>query len=89
MGFIATLNHLLNFVAPALALAIFMPVFARLTAGGKASNCSFSLQSGVNFVACVAVLMAGLWLGGRDGKMLTYAAMVLVCASAQWAMRRR
>ena len=27
--------------------------------------------------------------GGRDGKMLTYATMAVVCASTQWAMRRR
>lgn len=89
MGLFATLNHLLNFVAPALALAILMPIFARITGCGKASNRSFALQSGVNFAACLAVLITGLWLGGRDGKMLTYAAMVVVCASTQWAMRRR
>jgi len=89
MGLIAALNHLLNFVAPALALAVLLPVFARMTGRGKASNRSFALQSGVNFVACLAVLIAGLWLGGRDGKMLTYAAMAVVCASTQWAMRRR
>ena len=89
MGLFATLNHLLNFVAPALALAVLLPVFARMTGRGEASSRSFALQSGVNFVACLAVLIAGLWLGGRDGKMLTYAAMVVVCASTQWAMRRR
>lgn len=89
MGLIVTLNHLLNFVAPALALSVLMPVFARITGRGKASNCGFALQSGINFLACLAVLIAGLWLGGRDGKMLTYVAMVVACASAQWAMRRR
>ena len=89
MGLFATLNHLLNFVAPAFALSLLMPVFARITGHGKASNCGFALQSGIIFLACLAVLIAGLWLGGRDGKMLTYAAMVVVCASVQWAMRRR
>ena len=48
-----------------------------------------ALSLAVNFVACLAVLTTGLWLGGRDGKMLTYTAMVVVCASAQWAIRRR
>ena len=88
MGLIATLNHLLNFAAPAFALAVMMPLFARLTGHGKASRPGFVLQSMVNFVACCAVLVAGLWIGGRDGKMLTYGARVVVCASTQWAMRR-
>ena len=89
MGLIAILNHLLNFALPALALAVMMPLFARLTTHGKASSRGFALQAGVNFVACLAVLLAGLWVGGRDGKMLTYATMAVVCASTQWAMRRR
>jgi hypothetical protein len=88
MGLLATLNHLLNFAAPAFALAVVMPVFARISTRGKASSRGFALQSGVNFMACVAVLVAGLWLGGRDGKMLTYAAMVVACATTQWLMRR-
>ena len=88
MGLLATLNHLLNFAAPAFALAVVMPVFARISTRGKASSRGFALQWGVNFMACVAVLVAGLWLGGRDGKMLTYAAMVVACATTQWLMRR-
>ena len=88
MGLIATLNHLLNFAAPAFALAVMMPLLARLTGHRNASRPGFVLQSMVNFVACFAVLLAGLWIGGRDGRMLTYAAMVVVCATSQWAMRR-
>ena len=88
MGLLNTLNHLLNFAAPAFALAVLMPAFARLTTRGKASGSGFATQSAVNFAACLAVLLAGLWIEGQDGKMLTYAAMVVVCASTQWAMRR-
>ena len=29
-----------------------------------------------------AVLLAGLWITGRDGKMLTYGALVLACATS-------
>jgi hypothetical protein len=32
------------------------------------------------------VLFAGLYLFGVDGKMSTYGALVVVCASAQWLM---
>jgi hypothetical protein len=88
MGLLVTLNHLLNFAAPAFALAVVMPVLARIGTRGKAASRGFALQSGVNFAACVAVLLAGLWIGGRDGKMLTYTAMVVVCATTQWLMRR-
>ncbi|MBC7706893.1 MAG: hypothetical protein H7274_23475 [Rhodoferax sp.] len=88
MGLFATFNHLLNFAAPAFALAVMLPVFARLTTHGKASTQGFALQAMANFVACLAVLLAGLWIGGRDGQMLSYAAMVVVCATTQWLMRR-
>jgi hypothetical protein len=33
---------------------------------------------------CVAVLIVGLILTGRDGKMNTYLAMVLASATVQW-----
>ena len=88
MGLLDTFNHLLNFCAPAFALAVAVPVFARLTGAGKAAGAAFALQSAVNFAACLAVLLAGLWVSGHDGKMATYAAMVLVCATTQWLMQR-
>ena len=34
------------------------------------------------------MLLAGLWLLGRDGKVLTYAALVLATASCQWLLQR-
>lgn len=88
MGLLDALNHLLNFAAPAFAMAVMLPVFARLVGSGKAAGPAFSVQIAVNFAACLAVLLAGLWIAGRDGKMATYAAMVLVCGTTQWAMLR-
>ena len=88
MGILAALNHLLNFAAPALALAVLMPLFARLLVPRTAAQLSWAAQTGVHFGACVAVLVAGLWWGEHDGKMATYIAMVLVCASMQWWMQR-
>jgi len=38
----------------------------------------------INAMAGVFVLAAGLWAFGRDGKMATYAAMVLACALGLW-----
>ena len=88
MGLLDTLNHLLNFCAPAFALAVLLPVFARLSGIGKATGTAFVVQFAVNFTACLLVLLGGLWTFGRDGKMATYAAMVLVSATTQWLMQR-
>lgn len=88
MGSLDTLNHLLNFAAPAFAVAVLMPVFARLMVASTAATPAYSVQMAINFAASLAVLLAGLWFWGRDGKMATYAAMVLVCATTQWLLRR-
>jgi hypothetical protein len=36
----------------------------------------------------IAILVAGLMLLGRDGKMLSYAALVVGCATTQWVLLR-
>jgi len=46
------------------------------------------VQWGVQAAVGAAVLLAGLWVFGRDGKMLTYAALVLAGASCQWLLQR-
>ncbi|MGH6625622.1 MAG: hypothetical protein ACRECD_03590, partial [Burkholderiaceae bacterium] len=46
------------------------------------------MQFAINFVAGCAVLLAGLWWLGRDGKMSTYAVLVAVCATSQWLLLR-
>ena len=88
MGILNTVNQLLNLAAPAFAVAVLVPVFARLMLAGKGGGPVFWAQFAINFSACLAVLLAGLWFWGQDGKMVTYLAMVLVCASSQWAMQR-
>jgi hypothetical protein len=45
-------------------------------------------QIAINIVANSVVLVAGLWFFGRDGKMATYTAMVLVSGSLQWLLCR-
>ena len=41
-----------------------------------------------HMLAGVLVLAAGLALQGQDGQMGTYAALVLVAATLEWAMHR-
>ena len=85
MNALDVLVHLLNFVAPALGTAGWLTVFSRLLFRQRTSAASMGVQFLLNALAGVAVLVLGVLLLGRDGKMLTYAALVLAMASVQWA----
>ncbi len=89
MGIFALINHTLNFLAPALWLALWLPLCARFFMKNSACAMPISQQIAILFVAGSGVLVASLMVFGRDGKMLTYLALVLVAASAQWLLSRR
>jgi hypothetical protein len=86
MGFLALLNHVINFVAPALWLALLMPLLSRIFMKNRPVAYAMYRQSAIHFVVGVAALLLGLVLFGRDGKMLTYLAVVLSIATSQWLM---
>ncbi len=89
MGPLDLLTHLLNFVAPALALGLALAYLAPLFMRNKALGRTRSAQAAINCVVGVLALLVGLVVFGRDGKMASYAALVLATASSQWwAMRR-
>lgn len=88
MGFVALLNHAVNFAAPAFWLALLLPLLDRFLTGKRTSVFSRHAQSGLIFVAGLAVLALGLVLWGQDGKMLTYLALVATAATGQWLMRK-
>ena len=79
--------HLLDFSAPALALALLLPLGARWVLRLHApmrwwAQVLFQLAAGI------VVLAASVILLGRDGKMLGYAALVVVTATLQWLLAR-
>ena len=78
--------HLFNFVLPALAMAVLMPWAGRWAMGVGGTPVKGRML--VHAVAGVLVLVAGLVLQGNDGQMSTYMALVLVAATAEWAMQR-
>jgi hypothetical protein len=80
--------HLLNFVAPALAVGVALTLVTRLFMRNRPLALSFVAQAAINSVAGVIVLVAGLAYFGNDGKMATYCALVLVCASSQWILSK-
>ncbi len=86
MGVIDLLIHLINFALPALVVGSALALLTRLTAKGRLAPPGWWRQAGVNSLAGLLVLVAGLWFWGQDGKLLTYMAMVVVCATSQWLM---
>lgn len=88
VDFFALLGHLFNFAAPALFLALLLALGGRFVGPKGASALAWYAQAAINSVVGCAVLLAGLWWLGRDGRMLTYAALVLACASCQWLLQR-
>jgi len=85
MSLIALTDHLANFVAPALFLAVVLGLGGRLIMG-KGAALALWKQMAINFIVAVAVLAGGLAYFGRDGMMATYAALVLVCGTLQWLL---
>lgn len=79
--------HLIGFAAPALAVGVLVALGARLVIPGPAVR-PWWAQAGINAVAGLLVLAGGLWYWGVDGKMATYAALVLAVAAAQWVGSR-
>ena len=80
--------HLLNFAAPALVVALLLPLLGRPFFKPQGAFLPWWGQMLVNALAGVAVLYASLWWLGRDGKMVAYALMVLATASSQWLLVR-
>ena len=78
--------HLLNFVLPALAMAVAMPWLGRWVMGREQGR--VWRRTLVHALVGILVLSAGLVLQGDDGKMSTYMALVLVAATAEWWMQR-
>ena len=66
MGWIASTNHWLNFLAPALFLSPALMLCALLIYGKSQQSLVWWLQVAINFVVGGLVLLAGLWWFGRD-----------------------
>lgn len=79
--------HLMGLLAPAWVLAPGMVLGARLLARGR-PRVRWPWQLLIHLLAGSAVLVAGLVWTGEDGRMATYAALVLVLASCQAWMSR-
>lgn len=80
-------NHLLNFMAPALFVALGLVLATRLmgqfSRPKRSAAPSLHAQVAIIFIVNSLILLAGLVVFGSDGKMLIYAALVLGAALCQ------
>ena len=83
MGPLDTLNHLVNFLAPALLVALVLALLGPFLMRKRPGAQTFPAQVAINFVAGAVALVSGLWFFGNDGKMVTYAVMLVLCSAAQ------
>lgn len=86
MGVIDLSIHLFNFMLPALAVGLSLPLVTRSGVIGRRATHSVWRQGLINAAAGLAVLLAGLLFWGQDGKLLTYLVMAGVCATSQWLL---
>ena len=84
MGLLDQILHLINFCAPALAVGFLLALVGPLLTGKQALALGFIARIAINCVAGVLALVLGLWFFGNDGKMASYAAMLVAAASGQW-----
>ncbi|MGD9774743.1 hypothetical protein [Diaphorobacter sp.] len=88
MSLLLAINHVLNFAAPALAVAVLLVACSHVFMRNMAKSKGWIAPVAINFAVGCMALVAGLVLLGRDGKMAAYAGLVLACATSQWVLLR-
>jgi hypothetical protein len=89
MTFLDLIGHFANFVAPAIGVAVLLWGMPRLWPKARVGRWAPRRELLALCVLGTGVLLAGLFVFGRDGKMLSYTALVLAQGSLAWWVRRR
>lgn len=76
--------HLANFFAPAAGVALFASLMAKLLWHRELRGVAWPRLWAWAFGSAALAALGGLIIFGHDGKMATYAAMVLACALGLW-----
>lgn len=84
MGPLDALWHVANLFLPALGLGALAAALAKLLWRRELAPVPWTRLAGPACAASAVVVLAGLALSGRDGKMVTYAAMVAASALTLW-----
>lgn len=88
MTLLSLLAHFAGFVAPALGVGLLLWAGLRIRRKGR-PGFGAAMQLSMLCVAGVVVLLIGLVYFGRDGKIATYAALVLAQGTVAWWLRGR
>ena len=86
MGILDAFLHAMNLMLPAAFMALFVTYAGRFFKQNRPFSAGFIARAAINFIVCLAVLVIGLILTGRDGKMITYLAMMMASATVQWIL---
>lgn len=85
-------NQLLNFMAPAAFVALLVVLGTRFFALFFKSKRPLALsvwaQIAIVFIASLVLLVAGLAIFGRDGRMASYVLLAVGAATCQWVLLR-
>ena len=84
MGPLDALWHLINFLLPAVSVGMLAAAGAKLFWRGELARVGWRRLAGWATGAGALTLLAGLLIFGRDGRMATYAALVVASAAALW-----
>lgn len=88
MTFFALLNHVLGLLLPALGVAAVLMAAPRLWPRVRKGRWALKTEAVLLVASGLLVLLGGLAVFGRDGKMLTYTALVVVMGTLAWWNRR-
>ncbi|MES3011713.1 MAG: hypothetical protein V4738_13075 [Pseudomonadota bacterium] len=89
MDTLSALNHTVNFIAPALFVALALSLLSRFNRKRRLAWRAALVQLGLVATAGSLGLLAGLWVFGMDGKLASYALLVVGCGTAQWLLGSR
>jgi len=84
MGIVDILGHLLNLFFPALALGAIAAALAKGVWRRELSPLPWWRLAAAAAASAALTTLAGLALWGADGRMATYAAMVVAAAATLW-----
>ena len=88
MSLFELLLHCLNFAAPAAMVAGFVVLASSILFRKARPLLNRWLQWAAIFGVGLSALLLGLWAFGTDGKLATYAVLVVACGTVQWLLLR-
>ena len=81
--------HIANFVLPAVGVGALTAALCKLFWRRSLARTSWFTLAWQASAAGLAVLVAGLVVTGHDGRMVTYAGLVVACAVVPWLRASR